>query len=73
MADEELERVLRGLEKAREFARSYRFEMTDEYRALIARVEALPCNQPRADKSHIWPGLRAYVESFKLVKRAPRS
>ena len=73
MANDELERVLQGLEKAREFARSYRFEMTDEYRELIARVQAMPCNRPGADKSHVWPGMQAYLETFKIAKRAPRS
>lgn len=73
MASDELERVLRGLERAREFAKSYRFQMTDEYRALIAKVEAMPCNRPGLDKSHVWPALRAYVDSFKMVKRAQRS
>jgi hypothetical protein len=73
MADDELDRVLQGLEKAREFAGSYRFEMTDEYRALIAQVEAMPCNRPGSDKSAVWPALRAYVDSFKLVTRARRS
>jgi hypothetical protein len=53
MADD-LDRVLRGLEEAQEFARTYRFEMTDDYRALIARVEAMPCNQPGANKSGRW-------------------
>ena len=52
----DLDRVLRELEAAREFANSYRFEMTDEYRALIARVEALPRNQAGADKSGRWLG-----------------
>lgn len=32
----ELERVLRGLREAAEFAKTYRFEMTEEYLALIA-------------------------------------
>jgi hypothetical protein len=47
----ELGRVLQGLEDAREFDRTYRFEITDEYRALIARAESMPRNQPGADKS----------------------
>jgi hypothetical protein len=54
--DADLERVLKGFEVAREFARTYRFEMTDEYRALIARVEAMPRNQPGADKRGRWLG-----------------
>jgi len=73
MADDRLERVLQGLERAREFAESFHFEMTDEYRALIARVKAMPCNRPGADKSHVWPGLRAYIETFKAAKLVPRS
>jgi hypothetical protein len=75
MADdaERLERVLRGFEKAVEFARTYRFEMTDDYRALIARVEAMPRNQSGADKSHA--SLGSYVERkalFDAFSRAPR-
>jgi hypothetical protein len=76
MADDHLarlERVLQGLEKAREFAESFHFEITDEYRALIARVQEMPCNRPGADKSHIWPGLRAYIDTFKAAKLVPRS
>ncbi len=42
MAD--VERVLRKLDDAREFARTFRFEITDAYRALIAAVEAMPAN-----------------------------
>jgi hypothetical protein len=73
VTDDDLKRVLRGLEKARELAKSYRFEMTDEYRALIARVEGMPRNEPGADKSRVWPGMRAFVDSFKLVTRVRRS
>jgi hypothetical protein len=45
MADD-LDCVLRGPETAREFAKSYHFEMTAEYRALIAQVEGFKENQP---------------------------
>lgn len=69
MTDERLERVLRGLEEAREFAKSYRFEMTDEYRALIAQVEALPRNQPGADKSGSWPAMQAYINTLTTAAR----
>jgi hypothetical protein len=61
---DDLERVLKGFEVAREFARTYRFEMTDEYRALIERVEAMPRNQPGADKSGRWVGSRADKKAF---------
>ena len=64
MADD-LERVLRGLEEAKEFARTYRFEMTDDYRALIARVEAMPRNQSGADKSGRWIGSLADMKAFR--------
>ena len=66
----DLERVLRGLEAAREFAESYRFEMTAEYRALIAQVEGFAENQAGCDKSAVWTALRAYVDSFSRVERA---
>jgi hypothetical protein len=73
MTDERLERVLRGLEKAREFAESYRFEITDEYRILIAQVEALPRNQSGADKSGRWLGSLAEHKSwFHKVQPVPR-
>ena len=60
----DLERVLQGLEEAQEFARTYRFQITDDYRALIARVEAMPRNQPGADKSGRWLGSRADMKAF---------
>ena len=69
MADD-LERALRGVEAAREFARSYRFEMTAEYRALIAHIEGLTENRPGSDKSGVWAALRAYIDSFSRVERA---
>ena len=71
----ELDAVLRGLDESREFARTYRFEMTDEYWALIARVEALPRNRPGADKSGRWLGSRAdqraLLAHVQLVPRTP--
>ena len=60
----DLERVLRGFEKAQEFARTYRFEMTDGYRALIERVEAMPRNQSGADKSGPWIGSYADAKAW---------
>ena len=70
--DPELERVLRGLDEAVAFAKSYRFEMTEDYLALLARVEAMPRNQSGADKSHVWRGIQAYRNSFKNVRLIPR-
>jgi hypothetical protein len=52
--DPELEHVLRGLEEAAEFAKTYRFEMTEDYLQLIARVESLAQNRPHTDKSWVW-------------------
>jgi hypothetical protein len=70
----DLERVLRGFEKAQEFARTYRFEMTDGYRALIERVEAMPRNQSGADKSGPWIGSYADAKAWlSLVKPAPHT
>jgi hypothetical protein len=68
-----VEDALRGLEEAVEFAKSYRFEMTEDYLALIARVEAMPQNQTGADKSSIWPGQQAYKEFFKNARLLPRT
>jgi hypothetical protein len=68
----ELEAVLRGLDTAVERAHRYRFELTQEYLALVARIEALPENQPGADKSHVSRDLRAYTETFKSVRPAPQ-
>lgn len=67
--DPELERVLRGLDRAAEFAKTYRFEMTDDYRALIAQVEALPQNRQGADKSWVW---RLIDSSARFYKSAVR-
>ena len=68
----DLERVLHGFEKAREFARTYRFEITDLYRALIERVEAMPRNQSGADKSGPWIGSYSDAKAWlSLVKPAP--
>jgi hypothetical protein len=73
MAGDDLQRVLRGLERAREFAKSYRFQMTEEYRALIAQVEALPRNQSGADKSGRWLGSLAEHKSwYRKVRPIPR-
>jgi hypothetical protein len=70
---EDLERVRRGFEKAQEFAGTYRFEMTDAYRALIARVESMPRNQSGADKGDRWIGSQADRRAFfKAFTRAPR-
>ena len=73
--DSELERCLAGLRAATEFARTYRFEMTDEYLKLLARVEDLPQNQSGADKSGRWRGSRADARSqiagATLVPRNP--
>lgn len=67
--DPELERALEGLKKAAEFAKSYRFEMTDDYLALIARVEAMPENQSGADKSWVWRLLDSSARFYKSAVR----
>jgi hypothetical protein len=71
--DERLARVLKGLEEAAEFAKTYRFEMTDDYRELIERVEAMPRNQSGSDRSGPWLGSYADAMAWReLVKPAPR-
>ncbi len=70
--DPELERCLAGLREAAEFAKSYRFEMTEDYLSLLARVEAMPQNQSGADKSHVWRALHAFTETFKNARLLPQ-
>jgi len=65
--DPELQAVLRGLEEAAKFAKTYRFEMTDDYLQLIAQVEALAQNQPRTDKSWV---VRLIESSARHYRRA---
>ena len=62
--DPELERALRALEEAAEFVKNHRFELTDDYLALIDRVEAMPQNQSGADKSGRWRGSRSYARAL---------
>jgi hypothetical protein len=73
MAADDLERVLSWFAKAQEFAQTCRFEITDEYRALIAQVESLPQNQAGADKSGLWLGSHAgrtlFFAAFSPVPR----
>ena len=51
-----VEEVLRGLEEATAFARSYRFELTADHVEVIEQVEALPQNEPGARKGSRWLG-----------------
>ena len=66
-----LEDGLRALREAAELAPHIRIELTDEYLALIAQVEAMPQNQSGADKSHIWLADRVYREFFQRVRLLP--
>jgi len=72
MADE-LEHPDRQFEEAQTFARTYRFDMTDEYRALIERVEAMPQNQPGTDKSGPWRGSAADHRALRARAGSPTS
>ena len=66
-----LEDGLRALRAATEAAALVRIELTDEYLALIAQVEALPQNQVGADKSGRWRGDRRYKDFFSRVRPVP--
>ena len=57
--------MLRGLHDAVEFAKSYRFEMTEDYLALLAQVEGLPQNCPGVDKSWIWRLIDSSARFYK--------
>ena len=68
-----LEDGLRALREATELARDIRIELTDEYLALIAQVEAMPQNQSGADKSGRWLGSRAdWKAAFSSARLLPR-
>jgi hypothetical protein len=67
--DPDLERILREIREAAEWAETFRFEMTDEYLALIERVEALPQNQNGAVKSSRWLGSMAYQKKLRAFAR----
>jgi hypothetical protein len=70
----ELEQALEGLKTAAEFAKTYRFEMTEDYLQLIAQVEALPRNQSGSDKSGRWLGSRSYwdwIKRGRFIDREP--
>ena len=72
--DPELERVLRMLDEAAEWAKTYRFEMTEDYLALIERVEGMPRNQSGADRSGRWRGSRADAQRLAaLATLLPRN
>ena len=67
-----LEDGLRALEEATALAKAIQVELTDDYLRLFAAVEALPQNQPGADKSGRWLGSRAYwafVERGRIVEQ----
>jgi hypothetical protein len=64
--------LLQALDDAVEFARTYRFELTDEYLALIEQVEAMPRNQNGADKSGRWLGSKADHAAWRALVQAPR-
>lgn len=73
MDESEIKDSLRILREAAEQAAQVRIELTDDYLALIARVEAMPQNQSGADKSGRWLGSRSYwnavVASARLLPR----
>jgi hypothetical protein len=68
----DVERALRALDEATEFAKTYRFELSDDYLSLIEAVEAMPQNQSGCDKTGIWRAVRAYRETFKHMQPSRR-
>jgi hypothetical protein len=64
----DLERTLGQLDEAVDFSKGYRFELTDEYVALIARVEAMVRNQSGADKGSSWLGGRLEVLAGRAIR-----
>lgn len=70
MMNEKLKRVRVLLDEAEAFVRTYRFEMTDDYRSLVERVEALPRNQPGTEKGGRWLGSLARKRAQLRLVRA---
>lgn len=70
--DPELERVLGMLDDAVAAAKTYRFDLSDDYLSLIDTVEAMSQNRSGSDKSGISQALRAYAETFGHIQPAPR-
>lgn len=64
-----LEDGLRALQEATEMARHIRIDLTDDYLALIAQVEAMPQNAPRADKSWVWRLIDASARAYAGARR----
>jgi len=60
---------LRILREAAEQAAQIRIELTDEYFALIAQVEAMPENQAGADKSWVARLLQWSTEHYAKATR----
>lgn len=67
-----LEDGLRALREATELAKDIRIDLTDEYLRLIAAVEAMPRNQPGADKSGVWRADRAFRALYAKARRVAR-
>lgn len=67
-----LEDGLRILAESTELAKSITIELTDEYLALIARVEAKPQNQSGADKSYVWRAEQTFRACFKNTRLVER-
>ena len=68
----DIEEGLRILREAAEQAKELRIELTDDYLAMIAYLEALPENQAGAHKVDPWRGMRLYIESFGRAVLLPR-
>ena len=64
-----LEDGLRALQEATEMARQIRIDLTDDYFALIAQVEAMPQNARRADKSSVWRLIDASARAYAGARR----
>lgn len=64
-----LEDGLRMLREATELAKDIRIELDDDYLRAIAVVEAMPDNQPGADKTWVWRLEHASRDHFAKARR----
>jgi hypothetical protein len=63
------ERALQILDEALRTVPAHEvIDLDHDYRHLIAAVEALPENQPGADKSWVWARYAAYRDHFRVAE-----
>ncbi len=68
--ESDAERGRRILDEAVELSKGIQVDVDEDYRRLIAIVEALPQNQSGSDKTWVWRMDRALREHYEKAKPA---